>query len=93
MKKLKVCLKHRQSSCSLEVVLVDVQGDYVVLASEPISICGVDVAAPQQLRMRGSQQKMTIAQLKAIFDKQFTPYEVCILLILLLGKFFIAELP
>lgn len=47
-----------------------------MLASEPISICGVDVAAPQQLRARGSQQKMTISQLKSIFDKQFTPYEV-----------------
>lgn len=51
-----------------------------MLASEPVSICGVDVAAPQQLRVRGSQQKLTIPQLKSIFDKQFTPYEVCILL-------------
>ncbi len=47
------------------------------MASEPLSICGVDVAAPQQLRVRGSQQKMTIPQLRSIFDKQFTPYEVC----------------
>ncbi|EIE24817.1 4'-phosphopantetheinyl transferase [Coccomyxa subellipsoidea C-169] len=51
------------------------EGDFVVLASEPISICGVDVAAPQQLRARGTQQKLTIPQLKSIFDKQFTPYE------------------
>ena len=25
------------------------QGDFVVLASEPVCICGVDVAAPQQV--------------------------------------------
>ena len=46
----------------------------MVLASEPICICGVDVAAPQQLRMRG-KQRMSVAELKAIFAKQFTPYE------------------
>lgn len=54
----------------------NVQGDYVVLASEPISIVGVDVAAPQQLRMRGSQQKMSIAELRSVFSKQFTAFEV-----------------
>lgn len=47
-----------------------------MLASEPVSICGVDVAAPQQLRARNSQQKLTISQLKSIFAKQFTHYEV-----------------
>ena len=26
------------------------QGSYVVLASEPVCICGVDVSAPHQLR-------------------------------------------
>ena len=46
----------------------------MVLASEPVCICGVDVAAPQQLRMRG-KQRMSVAELKAVFAKQFTPYE------------------
>jgi hypothetical protein len=51
------------------------QGDYVVLASEPVCICGVDVAAPQQLRQRG-RGRMSVAELKAVFAKQFTPHEV-----------------
>ena len=51
------------------------QGDYVVLASEPVCICGVDCAAPQQLRGRG-KARMSVSELKAIFAKQFTPYEV-----------------
>ena len=55
---------------------VQVQGDYVVLASEPVCICGVDVAAPQQLRVRNSQQKMSMAELRSIFSRQFTEYEV-----------------
>ena len=48
----------------------------MVLASEPVCICGVDVAAPQQLRMRNSQQKMSMAELRSIFSRQFTEYEV-----------------
>ena len=52
------------------------QGDYVVLASEPVCICGVDVAAPQQLRARNSQHKMSMAELRSIFSRQFTEYEV-----------------
>ena len=52
------------------------QGDFVVLASEPVCICGVDVAAPQQLRVRNSQQKMSMAELRSIFSRQFTEYEV-----------------
>ena len=53
------------------------QGDFVVLASEPVCICGVDVAAPQQLRARNSQHKMSMAELRSIFSRQFTDYEVC----------------
>ena len=52
------------------------QGDFVVLASEPVCICGVDVAAPQQLRTRNSQHKMSMAELRSIFSRQFTDYEV-----------------
>ena len=48
----------------------------MVLASEPVCICGVDVAAPQQLRVRNSQQKMSMAELRSIFSRQFTEYEV-----------------
>jgi hypothetical protein len=48
----------------------------VVLASEPVCICGVDVAAPQQLRARNSQHKMSMAELRSIFSRQFTEYEV-----------------
>ncbi|CAL5226778.1 g9635 [Coccomyxa viridis] len=51
------------------------EGDFVVLASEPVCICGVDVAAPQQLRVRNSQQKMSMAELRSIFSRQFTEYE------------------
>ena len=56
--------------------LVGMQGDFVVLASEPVCICGVDVAAPQQLRVRNSQQKMSMSELRSIFSRQFTEYEV-----------------
>ena len=48
----------------------------MVLASEPVCICGVDVAAPQQLRARNSQHKMSMAELRSIFSRQFTEYEV-----------------
>uniref|UniRef100_A0A383WHD2 holo-[acyl-carrier-protein] synthase n=1 Tax=Tetradesmus obliquus TaxID=3088 RepID=A0A383WHD2_TETOB len=34
------------------------QGDYVVLAAEGRCLCGVDVAAPQQLRRRGSSRSL-----------------------------------
>lgn len=42
------------------------QGDYVVLASEGHCICGVDVAAPSQLRRPGSKRSLvdTIQLLK-----------------------------
>ena len=52
------------------------QGDFVVLASEPVCICGVDVAAPQQLRARNSQHKLSMAELRSTFSRQFTDYEV-----------------
>ncbi|WIA35520.1 hypothetical protein OEZ86_003946 [Tetradesmus obliquus] len=34
------------------------EGDYVVLAAEGRCLCGVDVAAPQQLRRRGSSRSL-----------------------------------
>lgn len=48
------------------------EGDYVVLASEPICICGIDVAAPQQIRR--SQQE-PLESFFAHFQQQFTPAE------------------
>jgi 4'-phosphopantetheinyl transferase len=49
-----------------------IQGDYVVLASEPLCICGCDVAAPQQVR-RGKDQNL--ADIFKSFEKQFSPKE------------------
>eukprot|EP00798_Chlamydomonas_sp_ICE-L_P007540 gene7540-689_t len=37
------------------------EGDYVVLASEPICLVGIDVAAPQQLRRPGSSTSLAAA--------------------------------
>jgi hypothetical protein len=45
----------------------------VVLAAEPVCICGVDVAAPQQVRR--SQQE-PLEAFFAHFERQFTPAEV-----------------
>lgn len=50
------------------------QGDYVVLAAEPVCICGCDVAAPLHLR----QQPGKAASLADFFDsftQQLTPHE------------------
>ena len=69
--------KHSSKASRLRLTRDDPwQGDFVVLASEPICICGVDVAAPQQLRARNSQHKMSMAELRSIFSRQFTDYEV-----------------
>jgi len=48
------------------------EGDYVVLASEPLCLCGIDCAAPQQLR-RGKPQ--TIQDIHKTFKDNFTEYE------------------
>jgi len=48
------------------------QGDYVVLASEDICVCGCDVAAPHQLRRNADQP---LADVLAAFSKQLTPEE------------------
>ena len=69
--------KHCSKASRPRLTEVDLwQGDFVVLASEPVCICGVDVAAPQQLRARNSQHKMSMAELRSIFSRQFTDYEV-----------------
>ena len=44
----------------------------MVLAAEPVCICGVDVAAPQQVRR--SQQE-PLEAFFAHFERQFTPAE------------------
>ncbi|DBA75445.1 TPA: hypothetical protein ACH3X1_010702 [Trebouxia sp. C0004] len=48
------------------------EGGYVVLAAEPICICGIDVAAPSEAR---SAKTQTPADLFRAFDKQFTAEE------------------
>jgi hypothetical protein len=49
-----------------------VQGDFVVLVSESHCLCGVDVAAPQQLR-RGAH---SLAEVVELMQPQLTPHEV-----------------
>ena len=49
------------------------QGGYVVLAAEPVCICGIDVAAPSEAR---SAKTQTPAELFRALDKQFTAEEV-----------------
>lgn len=49
------------------------QGDYTALVSEPLVICGVDVAAPQQLRRRPG---VAVRQAIAAFENQFSKAEV-----------------
>ncbi|DBA79378.1 TPA: hypothetical protein ACH3X2_000024 [Trebouxia sp. C0005] len=48
------------------------EGGYVVLAAEPVCICGIDVAAPPEAR---SAKTQTPAELFRAFDKQFTAEE------------------
>ena len=45
----------------------------MVLAAEPVCICGVDVAAPQQVR-RSQQEPLEV--FFAHYERQFTPAEV-----------------
>ena len=52
------------------------EGDFVVLASEPSAICGVDVAAPGQARRRGKDGRMpTAEEMLQTFSDVFTPHE------------------
>jgi hypothetical protein len=51
-------------------------GDYVVLAAEPLCVCGVDVAAPGQLRRRGTPQMLPMREHLQQFKRQFTAAEV-----------------
>jgi hypothetical protein len=48
----------------------------VVLASEGHCLCGVDVAAPQQLRRRGSNR--TLQDSIALLKDQLSVNEVCV---------------
>lgn len=52
--------------------LPDLQGDYVVLAAEPLCLCGVDVAAPDTAR----GQKQTLRGIKETYRDVLTPKEV-----------------
>ena len=49
------------------------QGEYVALASEPVSICGVDVSAPQQFR---GQRRSTLDEMLSNIGSVFTANEV-----------------
>ncbi len=60
------------ASC-LQPSRYSMQGGYVVLAAEPMCICGIDVAAPPEAR---SAKTQTPAELFRAFDKQFTTEEV-----------------
>ncbi|KAL4448944.1 hypothetical protein ABPG77_007661 [Micractinium sp. CCAP 211/92] len=48
------------------------EGDYVILAAEPVCICGCDVVAPLRRRRRANEP---LAAFLARFDRQFTPAE------------------
>lgn len=49
------------------------EGEYVALASEPLSICGVDVSAPQQFR---GQRRASLDELLANIGSVFTHNEI-----------------
>ena len=50
------------------------EGDFVVLASEPLCVCGVDVAAPAQLRRKGAEPP-PMRQFVTNFSRQLTSRE------------------
>lgn len=52
---------------------VALQGEYVALVSEPMSICGVDVSAPQQFR---GQRRSTLEEMLESLGSCFTANEV-----------------
>jgi len=52
------------------------EGDFVVLASEPLCVCGVDVAAPGQLRRKGAAQTPPMHEYVQLFRRQLTGREV-----------------
>jgi len=52
------------------------EGDFVVLASEPVAVCGVDVAAPGQARRRRRDgRKPSIDEMLKVFANVLTPNE------------------
>ncbi len=55
---------------------VSPEGDFVVLASEPLCVCGVDVAAPGQLRCKGATAPPPMREYVQLFRRQLTPREV-----------------
>lgn len=46
----------------------------MVLAAEPLCVCGIDVAAPQHTRTVG--RKLAVKDLRQAFEKQLTRLEV-----------------
>jgi 4'-phosphopantetheinyl transferase len=61
------------SANCLQMIRFPMQGGYVVLAAEPVCICGIDVAAPPEAR---SAKIQSPAELFRAFVKQFTAEEV-----------------
>lgn len=51
------------------------EGDWVVLASEPLCVCGVDVAAPGQLRRANAAATPPMREYLQLFARQFTAVE------------------
>ncbi len=83
--------KNNAPSCSLcEFFILSAhivhcrQGEYVVLASEPLCICGVDVAAPQQ--HRGGAHR-ALQDVFTDLEAQLTDFEVSSLKLLMLPFF------
>lgn len=57
------------------VTRATLSGSYVVLAAEPFCVCGVDVAAPGQLRRPGASAPASMQQYVELFKRQFTSSE------------------
>ncbi|KAK9844590.1 hypothetical protein WJX74_004382 [Apatococcus lobatus] len=62
-----------RSACPNFNFNVSHEGHYVVLAAEPLCVCGIDVAAPQHTRTVG--RKLAMTDLRQAFDKQLTSQE------------------
>ena len=61
------------NSAPNRAALLFLQGEFVVLASEGLCVCGCDVAAPNQIRRR---QQEPLANFFKCFVDQFTAAEV-----------------
>ncbi|PSC73182.1 L-aminoadipate-semialdehyde dehydrogenase-phosphopantetheinyl transferase-like [Micractinium conductrix] len=51
------------------------EGDYVILAAEPVAVCGCDVAAPRAARRAAGGRAESLEDFFASFERQFTAAE------------------